>query len=794
MDDDDYSADEQKTEQPQFAFQGAMELEEEVNMEALRKIRDNFPEVFRRMGSFKALNEKTKEFEETDEKTALTIINEMYHEKKKSKLIKYRYVARLTSGRRYAKLSLQGLHRQVRHAIAKDIYYDVDMCNAHPSFTLELCKKLGFSHRILKMYCENRPACIQRWIGTKIKENDTVRVLRNKEDVKQYFLKLSYGGGNKNSDNEELNECYERNQELLAKVFDLPEFKHHRERANRKYKKEKSDWDNRKGSCMSYYLGELENNILTEMEFFLQEKGIKYGALCFDGLMIYKKDVEDINDLLRQLEACLEKKMGFVVKLANKEMNEDVDISDLTIKEDLKTTDEDYAKKILELLKDDLMYDPSTKKLFIYEPVQALWKERKPKHIRTLVSTLLIPYIMTSPDPKVIEEEVDTIKSDSFQSSIVRMCEPYIEARDDTLFIKNNFDRKKGILPIADVKTIDLRTSIVRERQKTDYFTKTTQRRKLTLTPEERQAVLDYFTSLLTLYVEDKTEEKKASDKLRDNLIMTLAHILTGEMLKKIFNFIGKRDGGKSCFLDLIVALLEGFACWGNSRLFVAQRAKSVHDSELFNLIGKKMCCLSETDKEERYNEELLKKISGGDAVNIRGAGEKETIDTIFNCVLVIACNEPSQFNDPAFKSRLICFNFCNKFEKKADYLDILKSKVDYFFTVVVEYAQQFYKDGCQIKWENEVVNYTGEVCDMQDTIKVWLKKDVGRIMPSNEKNGIERGEFYERYKHYWTGNNRKWEGKNTFFDRIEEIYKVQAKKVAGRGMCWGIAEEGAEL
>ena len=113
---------------------GELVLDEEVDMKALRIIRDNFSEVYKRMGEFWVLNTKTNEYEETGEKTALTIINELYHAKLKSNKVEYHYACRLKSGRRFAKNSLQGLSRKLRHTIAKKIYYDIDIVNAHPTF------------------------------------------------------------------------------------------------------------------------------------------------------------------------------------------------------------------------------------------------------------------------------------------------------------------------------------------------------------------------------------------------------------------------------------------------------------------------------------------------------------------------------------------------------------------------------------------------------------------------------------------------------------------------------------
>ena len=53
-------------------------------------------------------------------------------------------------------LGLQCIARPVRHTIAKDYYYDVDIKNAHPVFLLDYCKKKGLVHTELEKYVNNR--------------------------------------------------------------------------------------------------------------------------------------------------------------------------------------------------------------------------------------------------------------------------------------------------------------------------------------------------------------------------------------------------------------------------------------------------------------------------------------------------------------------------------------------------------------------------------------------------------------------------------------------------------------
>jgi len=264
--------------------EGELILDEEVDMKALRVIRDNFSEVYKRMGDeFWVLNSKTQEYEETDEKTALTIVNELYHSKLKSNKVTYHYTARLKSGRRFAKNSLQGLSRKLRHTIAKDIYYDIDIVNAHPTFLLELCKNLQFNHPILEQYVNNRKTLLESLIGTDagyiINNNKYVKnILSTTDSVKKYFLAIINGGGNGTTDNQILNEFYRTQQTFLELFYKHNDFKQFRDRAYNKTRKNKDNintYDNVKGSALNHYLCEVENKVLILIEKYLKENNIK---------------------------------------------------------------------------------------------------------------------------------------------------------------------------------------------------------------------------------------------------------------------------------------------------------------------------------------------------------------------------------------------------------------------------------------------------------------------------------------------------------------------------------------
>lgn len=757
---------------------GEVVLEEEVDMNALRIIRDNFSEVYKRLGDeFWGINVVTQKYEEKDEKTALTIINELLHSKLKSKTVEYHYARRLKSGRRFAKNSLQGLSRKIRHTIAKAIYYDIDIVNAHPTFLLELCKHLEFDHPILGEYVNNRTQLLESWVGTDagfIMENKkrVKHILSTTDIAKKYFLKVINGGGNNSTNNTVLNDFYKRQQEFLDVFYKHPLYKKYRDRV---YKKNRSkgdnekEYDNKKGSALNHYLCEVENLVLIQIEIYLKEHNIQYGTLCFDGIMPYINSVQDINALISNLEKYLQALVHCNIRLKCKEMDEGLDISDLCVKEDVKISDEDYALFLLERIKDDYLYDHNLNELWFYNEDTALWNLQKMKHIRTHITNYLIPYVQRSSDPKIVENESENLKSNSKQTAIIKMCEPYIENRRDDKFIKENFNVSKGLFPLANNKVIDLRTGDVRARLKTDYFTRTTTRQIVKITPEKRQEMLDYYTAML----------KTDSIEYRDNLITVNAYVLTGENDQKIIaNYIGERDGGKSTFLNHHNSILEDFACYANDRIFIEQKNNSTHDSELFNLRGKRMACLSETSKKQKYNVVLMKKISGGDRCNIRGAGDKETIDEKFNCVMVIATNEVADFStdnkDDSFPSRLWCFDFCNKFERNSAIVNKLNADIDAYFTLLCEYAKTHYYDRNKMITKClEVKKFTQDITDSQDSVIWWCKKQT--FEKGDYDNYIEKTQLFEQYKDCCIEDKVKnIVGKTEFYSRFQDYYGLQ--------------------
>ncbi len=828
--------------------QGATECREEIDMKALAKVIHNWETVWEMLDKeFWMWDKEKKEYVPNKDKDAvLTFIKNIYYNKKTTNTVRYGFSGKLKSGRRYAEdNSLQGMNRRLRHTIAKNIYHDIDMKNAQPTFLRHLCKTLGFNHPVLEAYCDNRDAYLEKWVGTKVFKGSKVEVLQTKDDAKKFFLAITNGGKQHcQTDNDDLNQYFHQHQQFLEVLWKHPEYRLYRKRAENsvatkkkafearkkagKVKEWETFFDNRKGSCLNYYMADIENLALVYMEEKLKQLGIEYGALCFDGIMVYQVSTGmPLPDLLAQLEAYLLEKMGFVIKLSCKPMDEELDLSELPDPPEeildvfLNATDEDYAGYILKAMEGNYLYNQDKEEMLFYDEETALWFPRKSRHLMTFISDILSPLIETyaikrndwvkclppfaKETPEVIQQAIDTfrrkqlelIRSYTGQNRIVKMCEPQIEKRKDDAFIREHLDRKKGFYPIANKQVINLATGEIRERLKDDYFTKTTERRIVEVSPETRDFILNYYEDVLSrpnqrddeekMEEEERKVERTRMETYRDCLIYTCAYMLTGENhLKKFINFIGKADGGKSCFLNNLHDIMGEFAGQANKRLFVLGKSESNHDTEMFSLLGKRMSGLSETTGNQKFNEELIKKISGGDPVDIRRACGTHTIQAYFDTILLLATNNICQFNDPAFMTRLMCFNFCNVFKKDASVPLKLKSLKDEFFTILCEYAKKFYDNGKTFPIAPEVEQYTSQICEEQDTIKMWLDSEK-TYEEGKEDDWCEKTQIFDDYCAFMTGTKRERLAKQEFVKQFEErfnLQKVEKKRINGR-LCY---------
>ena len=205
---------------------------------------------------------------------------------------------------------------------------------------------------------------------------------------------------------------------------------------------------------------------------------------------------------------------------------------------------------------------------------------------------------------KQIQKAISSLTDPNYIEKIIKYIIS-IKQRGDKVF-RDKIDnyRPTHLFPFGD-KVFDFKTGLIREIRKDDYFTFTTSCEYKPVEEMEEKTINGYIGSLFN------TTDKEHIDCF----LNFLAYCLTGENhLKKIIVLKGaKGNNGKSTFLNLFKSIIEKFGVSGADRIFLETRAQSVHQAELFTLIGKRVSYICELTEHSSFNIPLMKEISGDD-------------------------------------------------------------------------------------------------------------------------------------------------------------------------------------
>jgi len=296
-------------------------LREEVDMKAFKKVIDNLPEIMeeklaRTMFNFKTGTRMTME-------GTISLVEKMYKEKLKSSSVSYTYAHNKKYGRMYGRHSLQGLMRELRHTIARGIYKDFDIKNCHPCIAVQLCDLNNIPCPLFKHYCDNRDEYIAGYMKTLKKDRDSVKSL---------FLSILNGGNTI----KELDRNIPTPQGLIDMTKEIENIHLSFEKIYPKIFKMSKNTFNRLGKGFNKVLCKYENYILHSVMNFCNQNGKQIGTNCFDGLLIYKSSLEndDSEVFCQALGQHVYNQTGFELKFLEKPMDEGLDLSNFSSKED----------------------------------------------------------------------------------------------------------------------------------------------------------------------------------------------------------------------------------------------------------------------------------------------------------------------------------------------------------------------------------------------------------------------------------------------------------------------------
>jgi len=237
----------------------------------------------------------------------VSIINSLWNNRKKGTLecqqtITYKLATtkagKLGWGRYYScKGGLETIEKECRGTLCNDYYYDLDIVNCHFVLLAQFAKKLFHKDMPeVERYIDNREEFLRTAGGSR-------------EDAKLDIIKILYGGTTKN---EFLLPLSKETRAFSKHLSGLPQYAE-------LFKAVKHE-DNVYGTFLSYILQTEERKCMLAMKGSLERMGWAVDVLCYDGLMIRKRD-SDLDATIRTTESDVEAETGYKVSIVNKEMS-----------------------------------------------------------------------------------------------------------------------------------------------------------------------------------------------------------------------------------------------------------------------------------------------------------------------------------------------------------------------------------------------------------------------------------------------------------------------------------------
>lgn len=448
--------------------------------------------------------------------------------KNESIKVKYFYSKNLeNAGRLYAQggSSLQSFKKEIRHALAKEIYHDIDMENAHPMLLMQYCKKNNIECPNLTNYVLNREETLK-----KIQEFHNI----TRDQAKKFLLKIQYLGsysyeinGKKTTPPKEFPLVRAYKNELLHIAKRICEIE---KEIFESVNKDKTK-TNKEASTLSILCQILEKKCLDAMFEYFSSCGFEVGVLCFDGLMLKKTHkIEDIEAELIECMIYVESNTGYFVKLVEKPMDTKLSFEVPHISSFVSSDKE--AQEKLFLIEGAEKFKYCQDIMYCYNEKTGMYDTQ----IQTVHNYLIKnkKYLYT------VQEKTEKLVSYGESNTLMNAVIPFIKAAAvDNEWLQEKSESSKGYLLFKD--------GIY--NMKTGKFTK------------------GFDTNIVFFYrvpwnfpERDEEKIKKAYDlsfgklfKDPEPMLAAISRALAGDVhLKKFYICPGESNSGKSKFADML--------------------------------------------------------------------------------------------------------------------------------------------------------------------------------------------------------------------------------------------------
>jgi phage/plasmid-associated DNA primase len=343
------------------------------------------------------------------------------------------------------------------------------------------------------------------------------------------------------------------------------------------------------------------------------------------------------------------------------------------------------------------------------------------------------------------KNKLDKLKILSFKKEIIETYKEY-NARTDI-----NFDDKWWLFGFNNL-IYDMKNCQFRDYELEDYITITSGYDWREPTIQEMETVRNLINCIMPI----KSE--------REAFLQILASGIDGRCPEKFIIFNGSGGNGKGVINDIMLIMLGSYGLLGNNNMLF-ENSKMGSNPEKANLHKKRYVVYREPTSNKKFDNSIIKELSGGGKFSARGHYETDTQKEL-NATMVCECNDKPAFTEAITQAevrRIIDIYFkCNfttneadvdhsKFFFKADpkfkEKDFQEQHKFALFKILTEYHYKYYfENNSVLKMPDSIVTRTNKYLENSCDLVSWFKFEYKQDEDEATSSYIKISDIYQHF------------------------------------------------
>lgn len=377
-----------------------------------------------------------------------------------------------------------------------------------------------------------------------------------------------------------------------------------------------------------------------------------------------------------------------------------------------------------------------------WETNDVLLKKCISTELYDFLKTILIEVFWNHPDFNSIKTKIEKLKLMSLKKDIV---ETYKEYGVDN---KIKFDDKWWLIGFNNI-VYDMEEETFRDYKYEDYISITTGYDWREPTFKELETVWELINSIMPIKEE------------RDAYLQILSSCIDGRCLEKFIVFNGSGGNGKGVMNDLMLSMLGNYGLLGNNSILF-ESSKTGSNPEKANLHKKRLVLFREPPEKKKFENSVIKELTGGGMFSARTHHEKET-EKELNLTMIVECNKRPLFAEEPTQAdvrRIIDIYFRSSFDTDESKIDsskfIFKADPYYktknfqtqhryaLFKILINEHRKFYKEkGSILMMPKSIIDRTNNYLELSCNVVQWFKENYEEC----DSEYIKMQDIYDTFK-----------------------------------------------